>query len=100
MRRAVALDDAFRHDGDAVSEDVGLVHEVRRQDHGAASLLALQDVPRLAARLGIHAARRLVQDHRLNQRSACTGTYTSVTSQIKLTKLQADDQLFDKIFNI
>ena len=54
-------------DGDAVPEEVGLVHEVRRQQDGAPRLVLGQQVPDGAPRVRVHARRRLVQHH-------CAGT--------------------------
>lgn len=48
-RRAAALQLAPGHDGDAVAQQVGLVHEVCGEQDGAAALLALQQVPGGAA---------------------------------------------------
>mmetsp|Transcript_6528 Transcript_6528/g.23271 ORF Transcript_6528/g.23271 Transcript_6528/m.23271 type:complete len:1459 (-) Transcript_6528:109-4485(-) len=65
VRGAEAADAAVRHDGDAVAQQVRLLHEVRRQDHDAALAVVLQDVPRAAARVRVHAAGRLVKEHDL-----------------------------------
>lgn len=43
--RPAALQLSSRHDGDAVAEQVGLVHEVRGEQDGAATLLSLKQVP-------------------------------------------------------
>ena len=70
--RGAATDEfSGRHDGDAVTEVVGFVHEVRRQQHRASLPIALQNIPDLTARLGVHTARRLVQDHNLRDRVEC-----------------------------
>lgn len=44
-RRAAALELPACHDGDTISQQVGLVHEVRGEQDGAAMFLALQQVP-------------------------------------------------------
>ena len=59
---ATTLDNAFSHDGDAVSQNVGLVHEVGGQQHRPSSTMTLQDVPRLATSRWVHAGRWFVQD--------------------------------------
>lgn len=43
--RPAALQLSSCHDGDTVTEQVGLVHKVRGEQDGAATLLALQEVP-------------------------------------------------------
>jgi hypothetical protein len=50
---ADGLEAAARHDGDAVAEDVGLLHRVRRQHDGAARLGLLDDVPHVAPADGV-----------------------------------------------
>jgi len=64
--RAVAAQSAVGENGDAVAEQVCLVHEVSGQNHRPAAPLLLQDVPRLTAGLRVHAGRRLVQYHKLH----------------------------------
>ena len=61
-RGATTLDHSFSHDGDAVPQNVGLVHEVGGQQHRPSSSVTLQDVPRLATSRRIHAGRWFVQD--------------------------------------
>ena len=51
---------ATGQDGDGVGEQVGLVHEVRRQQQRAARLGCRQDRPQRAARGRVHARGRLV----------------------------------------
>ena len=61
--RAAATDEfSRRHDGDSVAEVVSLVHEVCRQQHGSTLTRLLQNVPNLTSRLGVHTARRFIQD--------------------------------------
>lgn len=71
--RAAALQLPARHDGDAVAEQVGLVHEVRGEQDGAAAPLALQEVPGGPSSRWVHARRGLVQHHHLEDaKSYCT----------------------------
>ena len=60
-RAADAAELAVRHDADAVAQDVGLVHVVRRQEYGPIFLRAGEQIPQLAARERVHAGRRLIQ---------------------------------------
>ena len=62
-RGAVAAQRARRHDGLAVGQDVGLVHEVRRQQDDLARLPLLQHRPHVPPRERVHAGRRLVLDN-------------------------------------
>jgi len=64
--RAEALESAIGQDGDAVAQQVRLIHEVSGQDHCPSMTLLLQYVPRLATGFRVHAGRRLVQDHELH----------------------------------
>jgi len=50
-------------DGDAVAEQVGLVHEVGGEDDGAALLVLDEQVPDGSAGVGVHSSGRLVQHH-------------------------------------
>ena len=61
-RRAAALELTARHDGDAVAQDVRLVHVVRRQQDGATLFVFEQQLPDLSARVRVDAGGRLVQD--------------------------------------
>jgi len=63
--RAETLQSAVGQNGDAISEKIGLVHEVSGQDHRPTLTFLLQYVPRLTASLRIHTGRRFVQDHKL-----------------------------------
>lgn len=64
-RRAAALEFSAGHDGDPISQQVGLVHEVCGQQDGAATLLALQQVPGGPAGWGVHSWGGLIQHHHL-----------------------------------
>ena len=64
-RRAAADDLALGHDGDAVTQQVRLLHVVRGQQNGTALALLLQQVPREAPRRRVHAWRGLIQQHHL-----------------------------------
>lgn len=59
-RWPAALQLSSRHDGDAVAEQVGLVHEVRGEQDGAAALLSLKQVPGGASGWRIHSGCGLV----------------------------------------
>ena len=66
VRRARGDDDTFCDDGDPVGEHLGLVHVVRRQEHGAALAgEAADDLPRLAPGVRVESRRRLVQKEQL-----------------------------------
>ena len=66
LRSAQRDDAAVIHDGDAVAQALGLIHVVRGENDGAARLLELVDqVPQMAARLGIEAGGRLVEKQQL-----------------------------------
>jgi len=64
-RRTAALDAAVDHDGDAVGEELRLVHVVGRHQDGPSLLHPLQDRPHLLAGVGVQSGRRLVQDQHL-----------------------------------
>ena len=66
-RRVEGHELAVVHDGDAVAEEVGLLHVVGRQDDRHAGLFVeLADVlPDVAARLGVEAQGRLVEEEDL-----------------------------------
>ena len=54
------------HDGDAVAQPLGLFHIVGGQEHRVAARAELaDDVPQLAAGLGIEAGRRLIEEQQL-----------------------------------
>mmetsp|Transcript_8775 Transcript_8775/g.25052 ORF Transcript_8775/g.25052 Transcript_8775/m.25052 type:complete len:366 (-) Transcript_8775:5468-6565(-) len=63
LRRPDAAHGALDHDADAVAEEVGLAHRVRRQDDSAALHRHLDEVPEIPLRSWIQARRRLVQQH-------------------------------------
>ena len=64
--RAEGDDLAVVHDGDAIAEALGLVHVVRGENDGAAAPLEVVDqVPQMAARLGIEAGGGLVEKEQL-----------------------------------
>ena len=48
-------------DGNAVAQQVGLVHEVGGEDDGAAQLVLDQQVPDGSTRVRIHSSSRLIQ---------------------------------------
>ena len=57
---------ALIDDGDAIAEAFGLVHVMRGQQDGPATLAQVaDDVPELAAGLGVQAGRRLVEEQDL-----------------------------------
>src|ERR1700690_4206666 len=63
-------------DADAVTQALSFVHVVRRQQHGApAPLEALDDVPKLQARLGVEPRRWLIEEDelRVSDERACDG---------------------------
>ena len=62
LRGAEGDDAAMIHDGDAVAEALGLLHVMGGEDDGAAGLLELVDqVPEMAAGLGVEAGGGLVE---------------------------------------
>ncbi len=65
-RRAAALELSAGHDGDPISKQVSLVHEVCGQQDGAAALLSLQQVPGGPAGWGVHSWGGLIQHHHLH----------------------------------
>jgi len=64
-RGAAALQFSISHDGNAISKEVGFIHEMCGQDHCASGSLTLKNVPGLSSRLRIHSGRRLVQNYQL-----------------------------------
>jgi len=80
--RAEALKSAVGEDGDAIAEQVGLVHEVSRQDYRASLSLFLQYVPRLTTSFRVHAGRGLVQDHELCTPSSLRSPIISYTLRV------------------
>ena len=62
---ATALDDTMGHDGDAVTQQVCLVHEVGGEQQRAASAVSLKDVPRLTPSSWVHPWRWLIQNNNL-----------------------------------
>ena len=62
------------HDADAVAEEIGLAHRVRRQDHGAALHRDLDEVPEIPLRSWIQARRRFVQQHHRGPPTSATAT--------------------------
>jgi hypothetical protein len=68
-RCSTALQAAIGHDCDAISEEVGLVHEMRRENHRPTSALALQYVPGLTTRFRVHSRRRLIEYDELERRT-------------------------------
>jgi len=63
---AAALQLSVGHDGNAVTQQVGFIHEVRRQNHRTTGALTLQDVPGLTTSFRVHPGRRFIQDHELD----------------------------------
>lgn len=63
--RPTAFQIPVGHDCNAVAEEIRLIHEVGWQDDGPISPLALKNVPRLPARLWVHARSRFVQNYKL-----------------------------------
>ena len=62
-RRSLSDDLAVVDDGEAVAEALGFVHVMRGEKHGAAAALELaDDLPQLAAALGIETGGRLVEE--------------------------------------
>ena len=62
QRRPAALQRAVGHDGNAISQNVGLVHEVGREDCHAPLPDAVDDVPGGSAAEGVHAGGGLIQE--------------------------------------
>lgn len=60
---AAALEQAVRHDGDAVTQQVGLVHVVRCEDDGALVFEGAEERPDAAAGMRVQARGRFVQEH-------------------------------------
>lgn len=65
QRRPAALQLPLGHDGDAVPQQVSLVHEVGGQQDGAVALVLLQKVPDGPPGDGVHARGGLVQHQHL-----------------------------------
>src|SRR6185437_9764010 len=67
FRRSSLGDDlSVVNDGQAVAQTLGFFHVVRGQEHGAAALLeSANNVPKLAAALGIESSGGLVQKQNL-----------------------------------
>ena len=63
--RPTANDLALGHDGNAVAQDVCLVHEVGGEDDGAPLPVVLEDRPDLSPGSRIHPRCRFVQEHDL-----------------------------------
>ena len=62
---ATALDDTMGHDGDAVAQQVCLIHEVGGEQQRAASTVSLKDVPRLTPSSWVHPWCWLIQNNNL-----------------------------------
>jgi hypothetical protein len=65
-RRALGDEAPVVHDGEAVAEALGLVHEMRREQHRLALLQQLlQALPDQVARLRVEAGGRLVEEQQV-----------------------------------
>jgi hypothetical protein len=57
------------YDGNTVSKEVSLVHEVGRHDDGPARLVLDQQIPNAATRVWVHTCGRLIQDYNTIEKS-------------------------------
>ena len=62
--RTITSDGSVAHDGFSVSEDVGLVHEVGREENHFACLSLLEHVPKMPTTVGINPSCWLVKKYK------------------------------------
>jgi len=61
-RCPTALDDPVGHDGNPITERIGLVHEMGRQEYGSSWPIAQQKVPQVVPGIRVQPRWRLIKD--------------------------------------